>query len=87
MVIPVVRIGNSRGIRIPKALLDQCGAPEKVELEAKRGMLVIRPVPAKRNPREGWEEACRKMAKRGDDRLLDAGHLPATDWDKTEWKW
>ena len=30
----IVRIGNSRGIRIPKSLLDEAELPEEVELHA-----------------------------------------------------
>jgi antitoxin MazE len=86
MTIPVVRVGNSKGIRIPKALLDQYGNPERVELQAKKGLLVIRPLPARSRPRHGWEEACRQMAKLRHDTLLDAP-LPATRWEKTEWEW
>ena len=33
----IVRIGNSRGIRIPKALLEQAQLPEDVELQAEPG--------------------------------------------------
>lgn len=78
----VIRIGNSRGIRIPKVLLEQLHLGEEVELEVGRKQLVIRPT---RKPREGWDAAFRAMASRGDDRLLDQ---PApTRWDQKEWKW
>ena len=36
-----VRIGNSRGIGIPKALLDEAELPEEVELHAEPGRLVV----------------------------------------------
>jgi antitoxin MazE len=52
----VVRIGNSRGIRIPKKLLEECRLEETVELEAHKDHLVIRSVA---KPRNGWDEAFR----------------------------
>ena len=78
----IIRIGNSRGIRIPKACLEQLGECEEVELVAEPGSLVIRPAT---RPRQDWEEQFRAMATRGDGRLLDE-HV-ATRWDETEWEW
>jgi antitoxin MazE len=80
----VIRIGNSRGIRIPKALLEQCHLRDEVELEVQNGHLVVRPVV---KPRGGWDKAFRRMAHHRGDALLDQKSLPLTDWDKTEWQW
>ena len=78
----IVRIGNSRGIRIPKVLLDQAELTDEVELQAKPGRLVVR---ATRTPRDGWETAARAMRAAGDDALVD---LPsATAFDEQEWEW
>ncbi|HEY3303364.1 MAG TPA: AbrB/MazE/SpoVT family DNA-binding domain-containing protein [Candidatus Binatia bacterium] len=84
MKISVVRIGNSRGIRIPKTILDQCQLGDTVELGVRNGQLVVKPAA---RPRAGWEEAFRQMARQGDDKLLDRESLSATQWDRTEWKW
>jgi antitoxin MazE len=78
----IVRIGNSRGLRIPKTLLEQCGIRDAVELSVEDGRLTVRPVHA---VREGWAEAARAMAERGEDRLLDP-ETP-TAFDETEWEW
>ncbi len=83
MTTKLIRIGNSRGVRIPKALIEECGLDDAVELQAREGELVIRP--AKR-PRAGWADAFRGMAGRKRDKLI-GGEWPATAWDKTEWKW
>ena len=80
----IIRIGNSRGIRIPKALLEQCKLGDTVELEVEDNRLVIRPAD---RPRQGWDEAFCQMAERGDDALLDEGSLGQTEWDQTEWEW
>ena len=80
----IVRIGNSRGVRLPKAILEQCHLEDTVELEVKDNHLVIRPVQA---PRSNWEQAFADMAQKGDDMLLDQGAEPLTEWDKREWQW
>ena len=56
----IVQIGNSQGIRLPKALLEQTGLSGEVELKARDNEIVIRPL---RKPREGWDEAFRAMAQ------------------------
>jgi len=78
----IVRIGNSRGIRVPKVLLEQAQLPEEVELYAEPGCLVVR---AARRPRAGWAEAARAMRERGHDQPLDAPTL--TRFDQEEWEW
>ena len=80
----MIRIGNSRGIRIPKVLLEQYRFNDEVELEPHRDHLVIRPAT---KPRSGWDDAFRHMRQHGDDALFDEASLPATQWDATEWEW
>ena len=76
----IVRLGNSRGVRIPKLLLQQTGLQEEVIIEAEGNRLVIRPVS---RPREGWDQAFRKMALAGDDRLLDGDVRSTSRWDES----
>ncbi len=78
----IVQIGNSRGIRVPKVLLDQADLPEEVELRAEPGRLVVS---AARRPRAGWAAKARLMRQRGHDVLLDAA--TPTQFDATEWQW
>jgi antitoxin MazE len=78
----IVRIGNSRGIRVPKILLDQAQLPEEVELHAEPGRIVVQ---GARRPRAGWGEAARAMAGARHDSLLDAPS--PTRFDREEWKW
>ena len=84
MKTALVQIGNSRGIRIPKAFLEQCQFRDEVDLEIRDGGLFIQRVAA---PRSGWDEAFRQMHARGDDALLDEEALSATAWDTAEWEW
>ena len=84
MKTKIVRIGNSRGIRIPKTLIEQCGLEDTVQLEVEHGCLVVR---AAEKARLGWDEAFRRMAEHGDDELLDREASSQTDWDTAEWDW
>lgn len=80
----LVRIGNSRGIRIPKAVVEQLGLDGDISLEVRADALLIRPAKA---TRIGWEEQFGEMAASGEDRLVD-GDLPAqSSWDEAEWTW
>lgn len=80
----IVRIGNSQGIRIPKALLEESGLSGEVDISVRDGTLVISPL---EGARRGWDEAFRQMAGHGDDELLD-GDL-ATTWatEAEPWEW
>ncbi len=81
MKVDIVPIGNSRGIRIPKTLLDQCRFGQSAEITVEDDRLIVSPT---REVRKGWEEAFRKMGERGDDQLLDT---PAPTFDEEEWEW
>lgn len=78
----VVRIGNSKGIRLPKTLLEQVGLTEEAELEVRDGAIVISPAG---RPRRGWVEAAREVAARRDDEMLD--EPVRTAFDRDEWDW
>lgn len=47
MITTIIEIGNSRGIRIPKPILNESGLGEKVELQVKKGEIRITAVPIK----------------------------------------
>ena len=78
----IVKIGNSRGIRIPRLLLEQAGLSDEVDLVVKGNTLVIQGV---QSPRQGWRAQFAAMAEQGDDRLLDPVEM--TQWDEEEWTW
>ena len=84
MKTTLIQIGNSRGIRIPKAFLEHCQLHDEVELEMDDDHLLIRPAA---QPRSGWDTAFRQMHERKDDALVDEDALTATEWDTTEWEW
>lgn len=78
----LVRIGNSRGIRLPKPLIEQAGLIDDVELQLRGNTIVIAARPA---TRAGWAEAARKLHAADGDRLLDPP--TGTRFDDDEWKW
>ena len=84
MKTTIVRIGNSRGIRIPKPVLEQCELQDEVDMEVRGRELVIRSAHLVRN---GWEEAFLKMADRRDDALIDRVVEPSTEWADKDWEW
>lgn len=78
----LVRLGRSRGIRIPKAVIDELRLEGPLELEVRLGRLVL-----SKAPRAGWDAAFAKMARRGDDRLVHREQLASSGWDAKEWAW
>lgn len=78
----LIRIGNSRGVRLPKPLIEQAGLTEDVDLVVREGEIVITRVA---RPREGWATAAEDLAARGEDRLI--GAPVSTRFDLEEWEW
>jgi antitoxin MazE len=78
----LVRIGNSRGFRLPKPLILQAGLTDEVELQVREGAIVIA---SAGRPRAGWAEAAKLGHERGDDRPLVGGS--STRFDEKEWEW
>jgi antitoxin MazE len=86
MRVKIVKIGNSKGIRIPKVLLRQTGIDDEVNLEVKDDKIILRPL--KDSIREGWDISFRKMTDEGDDNFIDWEVLAAqTAFDEDEWEW
>jgi antitoxin MazE len=81
MKLDLVRLGNSRGIRIPKPLIEQCGFGDTVEVHVEQDRLVIAP---DRSPRQGWKEAFAAVSSTNEPLLLD---LPPNEFDIEEWTW
>lgn len=79
MKTKLVRIGNSRGVRLPKPLIDEAGLTEDVELTVREGEVVIRPFS---DVRTGWATAAKRLGASG---VLD-DYVP-TQFDRDEWQW
>lgn len=67
MELPIINIGNSKGIRLSKTILEKYSFGEKIELILEKGYIILKP---KAEPRKGWDKAFKKMHDNGDDNLL-----------------
>lgn len=67
MDISVIQIGNSKGIRLSKSLLERYNIKDTVEVILEKGYIILKP---KANPRKGWENAFKKIHESGDDKAL-----------------
>ena len=83
MKTTLVQIGNSRGVRIPKPLIEQCGLADEVEMDVRDRTIILS---SPRKVRAGWDRAFAQMARLHDDKLLDTD-ASTTRWDNEEWQW
>lgn len=67
MEVSIIRIGNSKGLRLSKTLLERYHIKDKVELILQKGQIILKPID---EPRQGWDEAFKQMHQLGDDELL-----------------
>ena len=82
MKAKLVRIGNSRGVRIPKPMIEEAGLEGEVRLRVIENGIIIEPA---HEPRGDWGEAAKTLHDRGEDGLLDE-QIP-TRFDELEWEW
>jgi antitoxin MazE len=81
MEVSVIKIGNSRGIRLSKTLLEKYNIRDTVDLILEKGHIIIKPLS---KPRKGWDKAFKEMNASGDDKLLIDGVF--LDENLEEWK-
>jgi antitoxin MazE len=84
METKITNIGNSKGIIIPKAIIEQCGLTDRINLEIKDNCLIISPKVD--NLRQGWEAAIMAAGASENDELLMEDYLEHS-WDEEEWTW
>lgn len=80
MELSIIKIGNSKGLRLTKSILETYGIKDKVELILEKGQIVLRPI---KPVRQGWDEAFKNLHKNGDDHLLMDDVFEDEDFD--EW--
>ena len=81
MDVSVIKIGNSKGIRLSKTLLEKYDIKDQVELELETDQIIIKP---KKEPRKGWEKAFKEMHENRDDERLMPDIFEDESFD--EWK-
>jgi antitoxin MazE len=67
MELSIIQIGNSKGFRLSKTLIDKYNIKDKVELILEKGYIILKPIS---KPRKGWDIAFKEMNENGDDQLL-----------------
>lgn len=67
MELSVISIGNSKGIRLTKTILEKYNITDTVELILEKGYIILKP---KAQPRKGWDDAFKQMHKNQEDTLL-----------------
>ena len=67
MEVSVVKIGNSRGIRFSKTIIERYNIRDTVEMILDKGHIIIKPLS---RPRKGWDKAFIEMHANGDDKLI-----------------
>lgn len=80
MIVSVVQIGNSRGIRFPKVILDKFSVKNKINMEVTENEIILTPI--KSSPRVDWEKAFSLMHQNKEDKLEDF-----SDSENFEWEW
>jgi antitoxin MazE len=81
MDIPLISIGNSKGIRLSKTILEKYNIQDTVELILEKGFIILKP---KTSARNGWEKSFKKMHENGDDNQLMADVFNEESFE--EWK-
>ena len=87
----IVTIGNSQGVRIPKALLEQLKFEKTVEFEILPEGLLLRPIHEKeeRKPRAGWDEMFKAALASGEsddsEEFSDWNVSNLSSFDEKEW--
>lgn len=67
MEASIIKIGNSKGLRLSKTILEKYNIKDKIELILEKGHIILKPIAS---PRKNWEKEFKKMNENGDDRLL-----------------
>ncbi|MBW1786967.1 MAG: AbrB/MazE/SpoVT family DNA-binding domain-containing protein [Deltaproteobacteria bacterium] len=80
----IIKIGNSRGIRLPKPLLEQTGIRDDVELTVEGDRIIVHSIA---EPRAGWDSEFKAMSEAGDDAVIDGADGLSHPWDENEWQW
>ena len=82
MLVSIIAIGNSKGVRIPKSVIDQLHISDKVEMEIENHQIILKPI--KSRPREGWDISFKKMHVSHDDMLI----IPESPQEEAfQWEW
>ena len=81
MLLDIVKIGNSKGVRLPSVILKECNITSQVNIEVSEGKIIMYPV---KQPRVGWDKAFKKMHATGDDVQIISDDVSE---EVEDWEW
>ena len=81
METAIIKIGNSKGLRLSKTILEKYNIKDKVEIILEMGQIIFKPI---ETPRKNWDVSFEKMHQEGDDTLLLTDVFEDEDFE--EWK-
>ncbi|HEX9601286.1 MAG TPA: AbrB/MazE/SpoVT family DNA-binding domain-containing protein [Mariniflexile sp.] len=67
METSIIKIGNSKGLRLSKTILEKYNIKDKVEMILEKDQIILKPID---KPRKNWEKEFEKMHINNDDKLL-----------------
>ncbi|OYX26585.1 MAG: MazF family transcriptional regulator [Flavobacteriales bacterium 32-35-8] len=67
METSIIKIGNSKGLRLSKTILEKYNIKDKVEVILEKDQIILKPID---KPRKNWEKEFEKMHMDNDDKLL-----------------
>jgi antitoxin MazE len=82
MLVNIIQIGNSQGIRLPKSILEQLDMNNKVEMEIEDNKIILSSVNKK--PRANWPKKFEQMHLNSDDKMLNDDSIDLT---MENWEW
>lgn len=80
--VSIRQIGNSQGIVIPKAILEQLGLTKSAEMAIEGDNLILRK--PQKSVRAGWAEEAQKIAQNNEDTLV-LGEFTNEDDEELSW--
>ncbi len=84
MVVKLVQIGDSKGIRLPKQLIDQFNFCDEIEVEINTDGLLLK---KKTKPRAGWKEQILSEIKKNGYLDMLMPDTVQNDFQENEWEW
>lgn len=84
MKAQIIKIGNSKGIRLPKSVIEQCELEDEVEIKVKDKKIVLS---SSTKPRSGWAAELKKLTNNGTLKDKTVFDIIEGDFDEKEWVW
>ncbi len=86
METKLIKIGNSRGVILPRQVIERVGG-DSFEIREEDGQIILKPVQPKENDvRPGWDESFAQTIQSAPPET-DIFNEVSNDFDEEEWTW